>query len=307
MLNSIKTSIADWWYYKLTIRQRHMAWAYIFLFIPLIFYLVIRIYPVFQAFQLSVMEWDLVGSREFVGLDNFRELFEDGVFWRSLRNTGKYLLGLPISLLIGFIFAYLLNKIEFAFSFFRLIYFLPYLTSLVAVAWIFRWILQPLPLGLVNRFLSFMGFSTYHFLENTRTALPSILAATIWQGLGFQIIIYLAGLKGIPGHLYEAAKIDGANEFQQLFKITIPLLKPTFVFLIVIGTIRYLRMFTQVLNMSSQGRGGPAYSTITLVLFLYRRAFNHFEMGYAAASTLILFVIIMVVSLIQLKVLSSND
>lgn len=292
---------------SMTLKQRETYYAYLFLFIPLIFYIVIRMYPVFNAFLLSFNQWDLIAPREFVGLNNFRELIGDITFWTSLGNTFKYLIGLPISLTISFSLAYLLNKLTFAFGFYRLVYFLPYLTSLVAVSWVWRWLYQPLPLGFFNRILSMIGLPAQPFLDSPNQALFSILAATIWQGLGFQIIIFLAGLKSIPGHVYEAAQIDGANEFQKLFKITIPLMKSTFIFLVVIGTIQYLRMFTQVHNMSYQGRGGPLYSTMTLVLYVYQRAFGRFQMGYAAAVTLVLFIIIMCISLFQLKVLNKNE
>jgi multiple sugar transport system permease protein len=137
-------------------------------------------------------------------------------------------------------------------------------------------------------------------------ALPSILTTTIWQGLGFQMIIFLAGLKAIPEQYYEASVVDGANKRTQLLCITLPLLKPTIVFLIVTGTIRFLRIFTEVLNMSYQGEGGPLNATKPLVLYIYRKAFYEFEMGYASALTVILFTIILVVTLIQLKVLKDE-
>lgn len=161
--------------------------------------------------------------------------------------------------------------------------------------------------GAFNNLLIALGLPQQPFLMSIGQALPSILAPTIWAGLGFQVIIYLAGLKGIPLHYYDAAAIDGANKRQQLFRITIPLLRPVIIFLVVTGTILYLRIFTQVLNMTVQGEGGPLNSTKPLVLHIYNTAFKSFEMGYAAAMTVVLFVLIMLITLIQLKVMRKNE
>jgi multiple sugar transport system permease protein len=162
---------------------------------------------------------------------------------------------------------------------------------------------QPLPLGFFNNLLGFFGILQQPFLRSTSQALPSILAPTIWVEIGFQVIIFLAGLKAIPEFLYEAADIDGADNWQKLFKITIPLLRPTIIFLVVVGTIKYLRIFTEVYNMTYQGEGGPLNSTKPLVLYIYNNAFRSFDIGYASAMTIVLVIIILCVTLIQLRVL----
>lgn len=290
---------------QLSIEQKKALWAYIFLFVPLIFYMVIRIYPTFSAFYISFTDWDIVSSEKlFIGLENYQNMINDPVFLKTLGNTFKYVIfGLPINLVLSFTIAYNLNKIKRGLGLYRTLYFIPYMTSLVAVSWVWRWLYQPLPLGFFNNILSFFGLAQQPFLQSTSQALPSILAPTIWIEIGFQVIIFLAGLKGIPELLYEAADIDGADNRQKLFNITIPLLRPTIIFLVVMGTIKYLRIFTQVYTMTFQGEGGPLNSTKPLVLYIYNTAFRSFEMGYASAMTVVLFVLILCITLIQLKVL----
>lgn len=290
---------------KLSIEQKKAVWAYIFLFVPLTFYLVIRIYPTFSSFYISFTDWDIVSSeKQFIGLENYQKMVNDPVFLKTLVNTFRYVIfGLPVNLVLSFIIAYNLNKIKRGLGLYRTLYFIPYMTSLVAVSWVWRWLYQPLPLGFFNNLLSFFGLAQQPFLQSTSQALPSILAPTIWAEIGFQVIIFLAGLKGIPELLYEAADIDGADNRQKLFKITIPLLRPTIIFLVVMGTIKYLRIFTQVYTMTYQGEGGPLNSTKPLVLYIYNNAFRSFDMGYASAMTVVLFVLILCITLIQLKVL----
>lgn len=290
---------------KLSIEQKKAIWAYIFLFVPLTFYLVIRIYPTFSSFYISFTDWDIISfEKQFIGLENYQKMFNDPVFLKTLVNTFRYVIfGLPVTLVLSFIIAYNLNKIKRGLGLYRTLYFIPYMTSLVAVSWVWRWLYQPLPLGFFNNLLSFFGLAQQPFLQSTSQALPSILAPTIWVEIGFQVIIFLAGLKGIPELLYEAADIDGADNRQKLFKITIPLLRPTIIFLVVMGTIKYLRIFTQVYTMTYQGEGGPLNSTKPLVLYIYNNAFRSFDMGYAAAMTVVLFVLILCTTLIQLKVL----
>jgi len=294
---------------RLSIQQKQAIWAYTFILVPLVFYLVIRIYPAFNAFYISLTDWDIVSSnKELIWLDNYKTLINDPLFWKTLGNTFKYVIyGLPINLLLSFIIAYNLNKLRWGLGFYRTLYFIPYMTSLVAVSWVWRWLYQPLPMGFFNNVLSLLGIPEQQFLFSTTQALPSILAPTIWVQMGFQVIIFLAGLKAIPDYLYEAADIDGANERQKLFRLTIPQLKPTIIFLVITGTIRYLRIFTQVYSMTYQGDGGPLNSTKPLVLYIYNTAFQRFEMGYASAMTIILFIIILCITLFQLKVLSKNE
>ena len=288
----------------LTIRQKHIAWAWAFLALPVLFYGVIRFYPTANAILISFQDWNLLGSREWAGLDNYVKLFGDPVFWKVFQNTFVYLLlGTPISLVLSFLIAYHLDKLRFMHGFLRMLYFLPFMTSAVAMAWVWRWFYQPVPIGLFNNTLASFGIPQINFLNSTTNALPSVLAPAVWAGLGFQIIIFMAGLRAIPKSYYEAAKIDGVGWFTVLWEITIPLLKPTIVFIVVFSSIGFLRIFDHVFNMTTNNPGGPLNATKPLVLMIYESAFSSFDMGYAAAQTVVLFLVLLAVSLLQLRIL----
>ncbi|MFC5583564.1 carbohydrate ABC transporter permease [Nitratireductor kimnyeongensis] len=294
-------------YNNLTISQKQIVWAWIFLALPVLFYVVIRFYPTANAFVLSFQEWNLLGDRKYVGLENYAKLFSDPVFWKVFKNTFLYLiLGTPVSLVLSFIIAYHLDKVRFMHGTIRALYFLPFMTSAVAMAWVWRWFYQPVPIGVFNNFLASFGIGQIEFLSSTTNALPSVLACAVWAGLGFQVIIFMAGLRAIPQSYYEAARIDGVSTWTVLSEITIPLLKPTIVFLVVFSSIGFLRIFDQVFNMTTNNPGGPLNSTKPLVLLIYDTAFNGFNMGYAAAQTVVLFTILLVVSLIQLRLLKDS-
>jgi len=222
-----------------------------------------------------------------------------------LRNSLLYVaLGLPVSLLLSFLVAYHLDRVRFGHGLLRALYFLPHLTTAAAMAWVWKWFYQPLPTGLFNLLLSEAGLPPQPFLRSTAQALPAALVPAIWALLGFQIVIFLAGLKAVPGVYYEAAAIDGAGAWRVLTDITLPLLRPTIVFLVVVSSIAFLRIFDHVYNLTN-GDGGPLDSTKPLVLSIYKSAFGQFEMGYAAAQTVVLFVLLLVLSLLQLRALRS--
>ncbi|TCS54741.1 carbohydrate ABC transporter membrane protein 1 (CUT1 family) [Primorskyibacter sedentarius] len=294
-------------YRNLTIRQKQIAWAWAFLAVPVLFYGIIRFYPTGNAILISFQDWNLLGDRTWSGLENYRKLVADPVFWKVFKNTFLYLiLGTPISLVLSFIIAYQLDKVRFMHSTLRMLYFLPFMTSAVAMAWVWRWFYQPVPTGLFNNLLAQLGIPQIAFLNSTTNALPSVLAPAVWAGLGFQIIIFMAGLRAIPVSYYEAARIDGVGWWTQLTQITIPLLRPTIVFIVVFSSIGFLRIFDHVYNMTTNNPGGPLNATKPLVLMIYGTAFNDFDMGYAAAQTVVLFVILLIVSLLQLRLLRSE-
>ena len=298
---------------NLTNHQRRVMWAYIFLFVPMMFFLFIRILPTLSAFNISLHEWNpLATEQTFIGLDNYRQLWEDltnprSVTRKAFVNTVQYvLIGMPIQLILALGIALLLNNINKLSTLFRAIYFLPFVTSTVAISWVWRWLYQP-QYGFLNVMLAFFNLGQQPFLKHPNQALYSIVAVVIWQGLGFSIIIFLAGLKQIPQTYYEAAEIDGASRFQSFRNITIPLLNTTIVYLAVLQTISFLRMFDYVINMTTQGDGGPLSSTTTVTLRIYREAFSSFDMGYASALTVALFAIILVITILQLRLFSRND
>jgi len=294
---------------RLTLERRRWLWAYTFIAIPLIFFLAIRIAHAIYAFWVSLHQWDPIAlNRPYIGFDNYRNLAGDKVFWKAMRNTWLYVIaGVPVSLVLSLVIALGLQRLTRYVGFYRVIYFVPYVTSLVAVGWVWRWMYMPN--GLFNDVLNPVAIGPFKFLGSPDIALYSILVTTIWQGLGFQIIIFLAGLESIPVVYQEAAEIDGASSWQRFRDVTFPLLNPTLVFLLVTGVINYLQVFTQIRAMSSGGTGGPLNSTISIVLYVYQQAFTSMpsRMGYASAMTFVLFAMILAITVLQLKVLSRNN
>jgi multiple sugar transport system permease protein len=216
------------------------------------------------------------------------------------------ILGLPISLVLSFVVAYYLDRVRFMHGLLRGLYFIPYLTTAAAMAWVWRWFYQPVPIGVFNQILTDFGLPQQPFLRSMTQALPAVLAPAVWAGLGFQVIIFLAGLRSIPETYYEAARIDGVGRWRILFEITLPLLRPTVIFLVVVSSIGFLRIFDQVYNMTVDGQGGPLNATRPLVLNIYLSAFTDYKMGYAAAQTTVLFLVLLVITLLQLRLMRAK-
>ncbi len=283
-------------------RQAVAAWG--FLAVPVVFYVGIRFVPTLDAFWLSLTHWNLLTPPRYIGLRNYVRMVHSPLFWAVFRNTFLYLLlGLPVSLALSFTIAFHLDRIRFLSGAIRALYFLPFLTTAVAMAWVWRWFYQPVPIGLFNNVLTGLGLAQQPFLRSTTQALPAVLAPAIWAGLGFQVVVFLAGLRAIPGQYYEAARVDGVSGRTILLEITLPLLKPAFVFLVVLGSIGFLRIFDQVYNLTTDDLGGPLNATKPLVLMIYQTAFNSFNMGYAAAQTVVLFLALLLVSLAQMRMM----
>ena len=249
----------------------------------------------------------LAVEQPYVGFENYERVFEQlnrtkSVTKSAFRNTASYLLlGVPIQLFLALAIALMLNEIRFMSSLYRILFFLPFVTSTIAIAWVFRMLYQP-RFGMVNIILQLVSLPQQPFLKSPQQALPSVLALVIWQGMGFAVIIFLAGLKQISRTYYEAAEVDGASRWDTFRYITMPLLNPSLVYLLVLQTISFLRMFAPVLAMTEQGRGGPLDSTTTVVLRVYREAFQSFNMGYASSLTVVLFALILGITIIQLAV-----
>lgn len=292
---------SPWW----TLRRRRAAWGWALITVPLLFFLIFRIGPTLYALNVGFHEWDILSpEKPWVGLENYAKLLKDPVFRRSFLNTLIYMaVGVPAQIAVGLAIALLLQRINRFRGFYRVIYFIPYITSTVAVSWVWRWMFMK-NFGVFNNILSFLGLPNQDFLGSTSQAIFCIIAVAVWQGTGFQMLIFLAGLESIPQQFYEAAQIDGANRWRILRHITVPLLNPVLVFSAVIGSIRYLQLFAEVLNMSSQGQGGPLDSTKSLVLFIYQEAFQRFRMGYASAATVLLFLMILLLTVVQMRVIN---
>ncbi len=294
-------------FFHWTVARRKVLWAYIFLAIPIVFFAYIRIYPAFFAFQMSLYDYNpLAAEQPYVGLENYEDLWKElnkrrSVTKAAFQNTVNYvLLGVPIQLCLALAVALMLNEIRFLSTPYRILFFLPYVTSTIAIAWVFRMLYQP-QFGFFNVMLQLLSLPQQPFLNSPQQALPSVLALVVWQGMGFSVIIFLAGLKQIPRTYYEAAEVDGASRWHTFRYITLPLLNPSIVFLLVLQTISFLRMFAPVVAMTVQGQGGPLDATTTVVLRVYREAFQSFNMGYASAMTVVLFVVILIVTIIQLR------
>lgn len=289
----------------LTLQQRKWLWGYAFVAIPFLFFLGVRIGPTLYAFWVSLHTWDPIAlEHPYVGFQNYRDVAKDDVFWKAMRNTWIYVLvGVPAGMILSLVIALGLQRLVRFTGFFRAMYFLPYVTSLVAVGWVWRWMYMPN--GLLNDWLGTVGIGPFKWLGSPDLAIYAIIATTVWQGLGFQVVIFLAGLESISQEVQDAAAVDGASGWQTLRDITLPLLNPTIIFLLVTGVISNLQVFTQVRSMSNAGTGGPLNSTISLVLYVYQQAFKNLpsRMGYASAMTFVLFLMILAITIVQLRFL----
>jgi len=289
---------------------RRMLWGYVFLLIPFAYLVAVRFIPTIIALNMSFREWSILSPvRTWVGLENFQTLIHDDRFYASLRNTLTIAaIAVPVQIGLSLGISLLLERIPRFRGLFRLIYFVPFMTVLPAVARVWRWAYVP-EIGTFNHILTALGLPSQPFLQSPDQALNSIIAVIIWQSLGFAVVITLAGLNQIPREFYEAAELDGASSWQRLWNITLPLLNASLVFLAITLTIGALQTFTLVFIItsgSSAGHdlGGPLNSTRTLVLHIYDYAFKRYQMGYASAVTVVLLVLTMALAVLQLTLLT---
>lgn len=266
------------------------------------------IYPLLNGLWGSFTDWRAFqNNRSFVGIDNYRALWNDDVFIRSLRNTGVYtLMYLPLNIAIGLLLAMAVEGSGKLKGIFRTVYFMPVVASSIATALMFKWLYQP-SLGLFNQLLNIAGLPSQSFLNSTSQALPSIVAYSLWKNVGLTMVLFIAGLNGIDRSYYEAAKVDGANRFRLFMGITLPLLRPTMVFVTLTGFIETLQVFDPVYVLSSVGAnsppGGPANSTVVTAVYQWAVAFGQLNLGYGMAVGMVLFVIILTVTLTQSRFL----
>jgi multiple sugar transport system permease protein len=274
--------------------------AFSFLAPSLLHLTVFIVTPIAFSAYLSLHQWDIVvPDKPFVGLANFGEIVQDALFWNALGNTLLFTLNVPLGMAFALGVALLLNHRMRAVGLLRTIYFLPSVTSFVAIALVWMWIYHP-TFGLANFLLSIAGLPTLQWLNSASTAMVSVMIFTIWLGLGYQMVVYLAGLQGIPEDLYEAARIDGASAWQRFWRVTLPLLKPTTFFILVTSFIASFQVFTSIYVMTA---GGPTRSTDVLVYHIYQAAWEQLRMGYASAMSWVLFVIIMIATAIQFRLM----
>ncbi len=273
-------------------------WALVFLLPNLLGFLIFILGPIIASFCLSFTSWDLLTPVKWIGFENYQTLITDQVFWKVLWNTIYYTIGtVPAGIIISLFLAIALNQKIKGVKIFRATYFLPVISSTVAVAVVWQWLYNP-EFGLLNYLLALIGIEGPKWLTSTTWAMPAIIVTSIWKNLGFNMLLFLAGLQGIPETFYEAAQIDGANWWQQFRNITIPLLSPTTFFVVIMSIINSFQVFDQIYIMTE---GGPARSTSVLVHYLYQNAFEYFKMGYASAIAYVLFFLVFIITLIQLK------
>ncbi|MFW6070383.1 MAG: carbohydrate ABC transporter permease [bacterium] len=290
-------------------RKHHVAAAYFFLLPGLLLYLVFNIYPLAKALQMSFFDWNIMPGQasEFLGLGNYVRAWNDDVARVALRNTVLYtVITVPSQMVLALGAALLLNAIARGKVFFRTIYYLPVVTSWVIVSLLFKYLFQS-PNGLVNHVLVnvlHLASSPIPWLREATTAMVPIWALGIWKGIGWSMVIFLAALQTIPTDLYEQAAIDGASAWRRLRHITLPLLRPTLVFILVMLMIGGFNVFISVLLITN---GGPLQRTEVALSYMYHQAFDYLDFGYAAALSFILALIIVTASLLQLKYLREPE
>lgn len=289
-------------------RQNLAGWLFSGPFL-LVFAIFLAI-PIIASFVLSFTSFGLRDLRNpigasFVGLENYLALLADGEFRQALVNTAIYVVGgVPLTLIAGLAIAVALNGAVVRFrTFFRVGYYLPVVTSIVAIAVVWRFVLDP-GQGLLNLLLRQAGFAGANWLGDPSLAMPSIIAMIIWKNAGFSMVIFLAGLQTIPTSLYEAARIDGAGRWAEFRHVTLPGLRPTILFSTVTTTIGYLQVFEEPFVMTG---GGPLNTTVSIAQYTYQEGFSFFHQGYAAAIAYVLFVIVAVVAVLQFRLLRSQS
>lgn len=281
-----------------TQQRREALWALLFLtpfFIGLLFFIV---GPVIAAFVLSLTSWDLMGAPQWIGLQNYHDLFVDPIFWQALGNTIYYTgVSVPMGLLLALLLAILMNRKIPGMYAFRVIFFAPVTVSIVAVSLLWAWLYSP-TYGFINYVLTALHLPTAQWLVDPRMAMPSIIIVGLWRGLGFNIIVFIAGLQSIPRDLYEAAAMDGANEWHQFRSITLPMLSPTLFFAIVMALISSFQVFEQTFIMT---QGGPGNDTLTLIYDIFLTGFTYLRMGYASAIAFVFLAFILAMTVVQVR------
>ncbi|EFR30472.1 carbohydrate ABC transporter permease [Eremococcus coleocola] len=274
--------------------------ALLYLLPMLIFIGIFTVYPIFKSIAMSFyVDYNMItGEMDSVGLDNYKVILSDPKFFKAIKNTMLYVVGVvPASIIISMVIAIMLNSIPKLQGFFRSIYFLPFVTSTVAISVVWSWLYHS-KYGLINYGLSFLGIDPINWLNSPKNAMLAVIIMAIWKGLGFNILLFLVGLGNIDDVYYQAAKVDGANTWSRFKNITLPLLRPTIFLLSIVGIINSFKVFDEVFALFS-GRPGPAGSATTMVYYLFQKFYAQFKYGQAAASGIILFLIVLVLTLIQ--------
>ncbi|SEA04380.1 multiple sugar transport system permease protein [Lachnospiraceae bacterium NK3A20] len=276
--------------------------AYSFIAPNFIGFAVFTLGPIIAAFVMAFMKWDGNNPAEFVGVQNFLAIFGDDRFISALKNTAIYaVFTVPFTLIIALALAILLNQKIRGRNFFRTVTFFPYVASLVAVAAVWNMLFTPAKGGIVNQVFLHLGLTPLKWAASPKTVLMTIILFSIWKNMGYYMVIYLAGLQGVNGELYEAASLDGANAWQKFCYVTVPQLRPTTFFVTIILTINCFKVYDIVYMLAGGSNGIVNKSAVVLVYYIYEEAFGNWRLGTASAAALVLFAIVLVITLIQFR------
>lgn len=297
-----------------TFRRNQQIFVWSVILPMLAFFLIFYVYPIIAGFAGSTTNWQAFQNpeaRQFIGLDNYARLFRDPVFLASLWNTFRYaLIYMPIAIVLSLACALAISAAGRLAGFFRTVYFLPVVTSVIATALIWSVGFYQPRYGLFNQVFSMIGLPQQPFLRSPDTALLSVIIYAVWKNLGYDIVIFMAGLSAIPNTFYEAARVDGATRWQTFRHITLPLLRPTMVFVIITGIINSLQVYGPIYIMTvasgADKPGGPLNSTIVVSVYQWQVAFGELQLGYGAAMGIVLFLIILGITLLQSRLLRRN-
>lgn len=282
----------------MTIRQQQLLIGGIFLGLPLLWLLVWVVAPIFIVALLSFTEYSVLEPPKWAGFWNYQDLLSDDLFWRAVRNTVRFTAwSVPVGILLSLLLAMLIDTRLPGAALFRTVFYLPVVAPLIAVALV--WILfYDSSSGLLNHALGLVGISPVAWLSSEATAMPAIIIMSVWKGLGFNMVIFLAALQAIPRELHEAAALDGAGRVRQFWEITLPMLKPATIYVVITSLVASFQVFAQVYVMTN---GGPNNSTITIVHYIYRTAFQNLEFGYASAMAMVMFLLLVTASFVNLR------
>ena len=282
--------------YLRSLEWRRARWAYLFLLPAFLVFVVFQVYPVFASLYFSFARWDLFSSPQFIGFANYAQLVNDDIFEQVAGNTVYYVVaGIPVGMVLSLFIAAQLNQGLRLTNVYRACFFLPFVTSGVAVATVWRW-LYDYRFGLVNYLLSLLGIQGPQWLFSATWTMPALLIVAVWGGVGWPITLYLAALQNVPEEVRESAMIDGANAWQRFWRITVPLISPTTFYILVMLVIGSFQAFDVAFSLTG---GGPARKTTLIVQYLYNKGFVDFEMGYAAALAYVVFVVVLALTLVQ--------
>lgn len=290
----------SWWQ-----RFRPSLRWYPFIAVNFIIFTLFTLAPFVYMLDLTLFRWDMLTPRKFVGLGNYVEMSQDPLFRIALWNTVRYvLMDVPSVVAVSFMVALLVNRQMRGMKVFRAMYFLPNVTSIAVLAVIFWRFLSPRPDGPINYLIGLIGIPPQTWFVNTRLAMPSLVGISVWGAFGYYMVIWLAGLQGVPKELYEAAYVDGASGWRLHRYVTIPMIRPTAAFIIVTSTIGAPQVFGSIYLLTN---GGPVNSTTTIVFLIYNRAFQFAQLGYASTVSLVLFLIVISITYLQGKYLRFGE